>query len=257
MSPDLGRFLQPDPIGFKGDASNLYRYCGNDWANKTDPTGLLENTTVERQQQEAQKEELKGPRDREDLLAYAQINRGTIQVFKPTKDDAASKDVHATSANASKVTQASQGSAAVGQSAYPNKANFAVNFQRTVGYVPVIIDGVPVPIPINLVIRAQVSTDGSHTTIAPRVGVGPGTPTAGVVTVTGTVSHGKSSGLGITGTGAYGTPILLRGSGIVGSVTKNLTSPGGTVAGGLGYGIGGPAVSVAVTYDLQPVTISH
>src|SRR5713226_8455195 len=40
MSPDLGRFLQPDPIGFKGDSSNLYRYCGNDWANKTDPLGL-------------------------------------------------------------------------------------------------------------------------------------------------------------------------------------------------------------------------
>lgn len=40
MSPDLGRFLQPDPIGFKGDGSNLYRYCGNDWANRTDPMGL-------------------------------------------------------------------------------------------------------------------------------------------------------------------------------------------------------------------------
>ena len=40
MSPDLGRFLQPDPIGFKGDASNLYRYCGNDWANRSDPVGL-------------------------------------------------------------------------------------------------------------------------------------------------------------------------------------------------------------------------
>src|SRR5437588_4250466 len=40
MSPDLGRFLQPDPIGFKGDSSNLYRYCGNDWANRTDPMGL-------------------------------------------------------------------------------------------------------------------------------------------------------------------------------------------------------------------------
>jgi RHS repeat-associated protein len=40
MSPDLGRFLQPDPIGFKGDASNLYRYCGNDWANRSDPMGL-------------------------------------------------------------------------------------------------------------------------------------------------------------------------------------------------------------------------
>jgi RHS repeat-associated protein len=41
MSPDLGRFLQPDPIGFKGDGSNLYRYCGNDWANRTDPMGLM------------------------------------------------------------------------------------------------------------------------------------------------------------------------------------------------------------------------
>jgi RHS repeat-associated protein len=40
MSPELGRFLQPDPIGFKGDGSNLYRYCGNDWANRTDPMGL-------------------------------------------------------------------------------------------------------------------------------------------------------------------------------------------------------------------------
>jgi RHS repeat-associated protein len=38
--PDLGRFMQPDPIGFKGDSSNLYRYCGNDWASKTDPMGL-------------------------------------------------------------------------------------------------------------------------------------------------------------------------------------------------------------------------
>jgi RHS repeat-associated protein len=42
MSPDLGRFLQPDPIGFKGDSSNLYRYCGNDWANRSDPMGLFE-----------------------------------------------------------------------------------------------------------------------------------------------------------------------------------------------------------------------
>jgi RHS repeat-associated protein len=30
MSRELGRFLQADPIGFKGDASNLYRYCHND-----------------------------------------------------------------------------------------------------------------------------------------------------------------------------------------------------------------------------------
>jgi RHS repeat-associated protein len=41
MSPELGRFLQADPIGFKGDASNLYRYCGNDPVDKSDPTGLI------------------------------------------------------------------------------------------------------------------------------------------------------------------------------------------------------------------------
>ena len=41
MSPELGRFLQPDPIGFKGDASNLYRFCSNDPANKSDPTGQI------------------------------------------------------------------------------------------------------------------------------------------------------------------------------------------------------------------------
>jgi RHS repeat-associated protein len=39
MSPELGRFLQTDLIGFKGDASNLYRYCHNDPEDFSDPTG--------------------------------------------------------------------------------------------------------------------------------------------------------------------------------------------------------------------------
>ena len=38
-SPDIGRFLQGDPIGFKGDATNLYRYCGNNPLMRSDPTG--------------------------------------------------------------------------------------------------------------------------------------------------------------------------------------------------------------------------
>ncbi len=38
--PSIGRFLQPDPIGFAGDASNLYRYCGNNSVNWSDPSGL-------------------------------------------------------------------------------------------------------------------------------------------------------------------------------------------------------------------------
>lgn len=39
-SPDLGRFLQPDPTGFDGDPANLYRYCGNNPVTSSDPTGL-------------------------------------------------------------------------------------------------------------------------------------------------------------------------------------------------------------------------
>ncbi len=38
-SPDIGRFLQPDPIGFNGDATNLYRYCGNNPVTRSDPNG--------------------------------------------------------------------------------------------------------------------------------------------------------------------------------------------------------------------------
>ena len=40
MFPELGRFLQTDPIGFQGDASNLYRYCHNDPEDFSDPTGI-------------------------------------------------------------------------------------------------------------------------------------------------------------------------------------------------------------------------
>ena len=38
-SPTLGRFLQPDPIGY-ADSMNLYQYCGNNPVNWSDPLGL-------------------------------------------------------------------------------------------------------------------------------------------------------------------------------------------------------------------------
>jgi RHS repeat-associated protein len=40
-SPDIGRFLQPDPIGFDGDPTNLYCYAGNNPVVYSDPTGLF------------------------------------------------------------------------------------------------------------------------------------------------------------------------------------------------------------------------
>jgi RHS repeat-associated protein len=39
--PAMGVFLQPDPIGFKGDAANIYRFCNNNAVNRIDPSGLI------------------------------------------------------------------------------------------------------------------------------------------------------------------------------------------------------------------------
>ncbi|MEN3368002.1 MAG: hypothetical protein V7609_145 [Verrucomicrobiota bacterium] len=39
--PSMGVFLQPDPIRFNGDRSNLYRYCNNNPINSRDPSGMV------------------------------------------------------------------------------------------------------------------------------------------------------------------------------------------------------------------------
>jgi len=53
--PTMGVFMQPDPIGFKGDAANVYRFCNNNAVNRIDPMGMAPersytgSITVERQ----------------------------------------------------------------------------------------------------------------------------------------------------------------------------------------------------------------
>jgi RHS repeat-associated protein len=43
--PALGRFLQPDPTGFDAGDMNLFRYCGDDPVDGSDPTGLYSSLT--------------------------------------------------------------------------------------------------------------------------------------------------------------------------------------------------------------------
>jgi RHS repeat-associated protein len=43
-APGIGRFLQPDPVDFDGDPTNLYRYCANNPIKFMDPSGLWQFT---------------------------------------------------------------------------------------------------------------------------------------------------------------------------------------------------------------------
>ncbi len=40
-NPETGRFTSPDPKGLDAGDTNLYRYCGNNPTNGTDPSGML------------------------------------------------------------------------------------------------------------------------------------------------------------------------------------------------------------------------
>ena len=48
FSPNLGRWIEPDPIGFEGGDTDLYRFVGDNPTGYTDPSGLRLGAIVRR-----------------------------------------------------------------------------------------------------------------------------------------------------------------------------------------------------------------
>lgn len=71
-SPDIGRFLQPDPIGHRG-GSNLYRYCRNNPVTRSDPFGLEEHN-----------EEEMGDSEETDQNTFIDLPDGTQELVNPS-----------------------------------------------------------------------------------------------------------------------------------------------------------------------------
>jgi RHS repeat-associated protein len=264
--PSLGRFMSEDPKLFDAGDYNLFRYCHNDPIDFTDPMGLVTEARQEdpwpmhTQQAEANDRlsatEAVWNRQMNFSSSFGAISTAQLHASIMHYNEAAGLQ------NAANTKSSQSGSNFFHESSsahnpFPTRSNFAVTGQKTVGAIPVLIDGVPVLVPVNLVGRIQASTNGSRTSVNGRLGLGIGSPIPGVqIAVTGAISTGQSSGWGWTGTAAYGVPLPFRGFAGAGSVTKNIFTSGGSVAGGLGYGVG-TGVTVGVTYDFPSVTFSH
>jgi len=82
-SPDLGRFLQPDPLGYF-DGMNLYAYCGNNPVNWIVPLGLCKSNKLFIPDPEKVENDCFDPSNREHwILNPARMNEdGTYNVSR-------------------------------------------------------------------------------------------------------------------------------------------------------------------------------
>ena len=74
--PEVGRFINKDPIGYAGGDTNLYAYCLNNPINLVDPWGLiLDSTTIKFIIEELDKPQYKPKRQtqdkQDDIITYS------------------------------------------------------------------------------------------------------------------------------------------------------------------------------------------
>jgi RHS repeat-associated protein len=247
----LGRFMSEDPKLFDAGDYNLFRYCHNDPIDFTDPMGMDPHALSGHVTPELlDKTEPPAPQavwERQMLfsrscgaVAYAAMN--TLQLHSSVMNyrEAAGLQTSGIPSSASSISR--NQSIEPSPSSMPTKANVTVTYQQmfVIGRVPVVG-----------VVRVSRSSDGSTTMTTGQIGVGFG-GAAGTfpvprssISVTGNITKGKSSGLGLAATGAYPLP-LRPGFGGVGSTT--ISFGGIRTSGGAGY-VTGPGASVAITYD--------
>jgi RHS repeat-associated protein len=87
--PQLGRFLQVDPTGFDAGDMNLFRYCGDDPVDGSDPMGLSVDRTWDRQMyvQDGEKRSFAVVETIKDLHANGWVTVGHMLFTERNKTD--------------------------------------------------------------------------------------------------------------------------------------------------------------------------
>ncbi len=84
LNPAIGRWMQEDPIRLEGEDTNLYRDCGNDPVNHTDPSGLQDKPGIDYQKAFDAWREVREQLERERKLRKVNDSGATVTFRKGT-----------------------------------------------------------------------------------------------------------------------------------------------------------------------------
>jgi RHS repeat-associated protein len=241
--PGLGRFTSEDPMGYAAGDYNLFRYCGNDPVDHTDPTGLTIDDPVRNPISQGNQDVwVAEPERRQDSQYNTAAASSSESLHHPENQRIPSPDRQADHATMS------------AQMPGPARGNFAVTYQQVLRVIPVIIGSVPAAIPITGIARVAVATNGNNITTRIKLGVGVGVVLGGApqrpssIAVTGNITNGRSSGLGVTATAVYSSNRSSPSTPNALNYSRTWSQGGNSESGGAGWS-NGSGFSIAGTID--------